>query len=160
MATDPSAPVSARDYAALTAGWTSLLGAVLFGARDRGEEPIKPIETIPLGVATFALAKLISKEKITAPERALFLDEHRNPKGTGLRYAVGDLLGCTRCVGMWAALGLTGLRVTRPREARVVTTLLGATAVNDFLQGCFTWTSARTNVAQVVEQRERESVPA
>jgi hypothetical protein len=160
MAIDPSAPVSPRDYVALTAGWTSLLGAVLVGARDRGEEPVKPAEAIPIGVATFALAKLISKEKVAAPERALFLDEDRRPKGTGLRYAIGDLLTCTRCTGMWAALGLTGLRVLRPREARVVTTLLGASAVNDFLQGCFTWTSARTNVAQVVEQRERETAGA
>lgn len=153
MATDSSAPVSARDYAALTAGWTSLLGAVLVGARDRGETPVHPSEAIPLGVATFALAKLVSKEKITAPERALFVDEQRGPKGTGLRYAIGDLLTCTRCTGMWAALGLTGLRVLRPREARVVTTLLGASAVNDFLQGCFTWTSARTNAATRAVER-------
>jgi hypothetical protein len=155
VATDPSAPVSTRDYAALTAGWASLLGAVLVGARDKGEEPVRSTEIVPLGVATFALAKLISKEKITAPERAVFVDEHARPKGSGLRYAAGELITCTRCTGLWAALGLTGLRVLRPREARVVTTLLGASAVNDFLQGCFSWTSARTNVAQAVEERAR-----
>ena len=47
----------------------------------------------------------------------------RRPKGTGVRYAVGELLTCTRCVGVWSALGLTALRVTRPREARVVNTV-------------------------------------
>lgn len=156
MPTPSDPPVSPRDYAALTAGWSTLLAAVLVGARDKGEEPVKSSEIVPLGIATFALAKLISKEKIAAPERALLVDELGRPKGTGVRYALGELVTCTRCTGTWAALGLTGLRVLRPREARVVTTLLGATAVNDFLQGCFSWTSARTNVAQSAAERARE----
>ena len=155
MSTDPDSPVSHRDYGLLTTGWLSVLGAVLVGSRDKGDEPVRPLETIPIGVATFAMAKLISKEKIAAPERALFIDDEQNPKGSGVRYAIGELVTCTRCTGLWCALGLTGLRVLRPRESRVVTTLLGASAVNDFLQGCFSWTSARTNVAQVVEERTR-----
>jgi hypothetical protein len=155
MATDPNAPVSPRDYGVLTTGWLSILGAILVGSRDHGEEPVRPVETIPLGVATFAMAKLISKEKIAAPERALFIDDEQRPKGSGVRYAIGELVTCTRCTGLWCALGLTGLRVLRPRESRVVNTLLGASAMNDFLQGCFSWTSARTNVAQVVEERAK-----
>lgn len=164
MPEPPQPPAATSDYAALSAGWAALLGAILVGARDRGEEPVRAMETVPIGVATFALAKLISKEKIAAPERAYFVEEgadgQRRPRGRGVRYVIGELLTCTRCTGMWAALGLTGLRVLRPREARVVNTLLGASAVNDFLQGCFTWTSARTNVAQVAEQREREEPPS
>ena len=67
------------------------------------------------------------------------------PKGTGLRYAVGELLTCTRCVGVWSALGLTALRVTRPREARVVNAVLGASAINDVAQAGFTWLCSRAN---------------
>ena len=48
----------------------------------------------------------------------------RRPKGRRLRYAVGELLTCTRCVGAWSSLALVGLRVTRPREATVVTPVL------------------------------------
>jgi hypothetical protein len=80
--------------------------------------------------------------------REPFVEEHpegRRPKGSGLRYAVGELLTCTRCVGVWSALGLTALRVTRPREARVVTTVLGASAINDVAQAGFTWLCARAN---------------
>ena len=44
---------------------------------------------------------------------------------------------------MWSALGLTALRVTRPREARVVNAVLGASAINDVAQAGFTWLCSR-----------------
>ena len=143
-------PVHSSDYAALSAGWGALLGALLVAARDKGDEPVSPAEMLPLGVAAFALAKLVSKEKVDAWVREPFVEEHpdgRRPKGTGMRYAVGEMLTCTRCVGVWSALGLTALRVTRPREARVVNVVLGASAVNDVLQSGFTWLCARANAA-------------
>ncbi|MCW2967503.1 MAG: hypothetical protein JWM71_1275 [Solirubrobacteraceae bacterium] len=49
----PTKPV---DYAALSAGYAALAGAVLLAARDHGDEPMHPAEMVPLGVATFALA--------------------------------------------------------------------------------------------------------
>jgi hypothetical protein len=145
--TDP-APVRPGDYAALSAGWGALLGAVLVAARDKGEEPVRQGEVLPLGIATFALSKLVAKEKVDAWVRVPFVEEHpdgRRPKGTGLRYAVGELLTCTRCVGVWSALGLTALRVARPREARVVNAVLGASAINDVAQAGFTWLCSRAN---------------
>jgi hypothetical protein len=141
-------PVSSADYAALSAGWAALLGALLVAARDEGEEPVQPIEVLPLGLASFALAKLVAKEKVDAWVREPFVEEHAGgpePKGSGLRYAVGELITCTRCVGVWSALGLTALRVTRPREARVITTVLGASAVNDAAQAAFTWLCGHAN---------------
>jgi Protein of unknown function (DUF1360) len=143
-------PVQSSDYAALGAGWGALLGAVLVAARDMGDEPVRAAEMLPLGIATFALAKLVSKEKVDAWVREPFVEEGphgRRPKGTGLRYAVGELITCSRCVGVWSALGLTALRVTRPREARVVNAVLGASAVNDVLQTAFTWLCGRANTA-------------
>ena len=141
-------PVSATDYAALSAGWGALLGAVLVAARDKGDEPVRSTEVLPLGLAAFALSKLVAKEKVDAWVREPFVEEHpegRRPKGTGVRYAVGEMLTCTRCVGVWSALGLTALRVTRPREARVVNTVLGASAINDVAQAGFTWLCSRAN---------------
>ena len=117
-------PTSPIDYAALSAGWGALMGALLIAARDKGDEPLHAAEVLPIGLATFAVAKLVAKEKVDAWVREPFVEEHANgettPKGTGLRYAVGELLTCTRCVGVWSAMGLVALRVTRPREARVV----------------------------------------
>lgn len=147
-----------RDYAALTAGYGALLGALLLASRDKGEEPVRPDESLSLGLATFALAKLVAKEKVDVWIREPFVDEYegvRKPKGTGLRHAVGELLTCTRCTGVWSALGLVALRVTRPRESRVVTALLGASAVNDFAQAGFTWAQARTNAEQAHASREQ-----
>jgi hypothetical protein len=141
-------PASSNDYAALSAGWAALLGAVLVAARDKGDEPVRPAEALPLGLATFALAKLVAKEKVDAWVREPFVEEHaggREPKGEGLRYAVGELITCTRCVGVWSALGLTALRVTRPREARVVNAVLGASAINDVAQAGFTWLCRKAN---------------
>ena len=149
--TDPR-PARPRDYATLSAGWGAALGTLLVAARDKGEEPVRPAEIIPLGVATFALSKLVAKEKVDAWVREPFVEERpdgeRRPRGRGMRYAVGELLTCTRCVGTWSALGLVALRVTRPREARVVSAVLGASAVNDFAQAGFNWVCARSNAAQ------------
>jgi Protein of unknown function (DUF1360) len=145
-------PARTRDYAALSAGWGAALGTVLLAARDKGDEPVRPAEVVPLGLATFALSKLVAKEKVDKWVRDPFVEERadgeRRPKGRGLRYAVGELLTCTRCVGTWSALGLVALRVTRPREARVVNAVLGASAVNDWTQAGFNWVCAKSNAAQ------------
>jgi hypothetical protein len=145
----PARPV---DYAALSAGWGAALATVLLASRDKGDEPVRPAEVVPLGVATFALSKLVAKEKVDRWVREPFVEERpdgeRRPKGRGLRYAVGELLTCTRCVGTWSALGLVALRVTRPREARVVSAVLGASALNDWAQTGFNWACAKSNAAQ------------
>jgi hypothetical protein len=141
-------PVRSTDYAALSAGWGAMLGAVLVAARDKGDEPVRAHEVLPLGLATFALSKLVAKEKVDAWVREPFVDEGadgREPKGSGLRYAVGELITCTRCVGAWSALALTALRVMRPREGRVVNAVLGASAVNDAAQAGFAWLCGRAN---------------
>jgi hypothetical protein len=143
-------PTKAVDYAALSAGYGTLLGAILLGAREQPDQLGR--EEIPaLALATFALAKLISKEKIDSWVREPFVEETpqgRRPKGSRMRYAVGELLTCTRCVGAWSSLGLVALRVTRPREAKVVTAVLATSALNDFLQTGFTWACARADAAQ------------
>jgi hypothetical protein len=160
----PGAPTRPRDYATLSAGWGAALGTLLLASRDKGEEPVRPAEILPLGIATFALAKLVAKEKVDSWVREPFVEERpdgeREPKGDGLRYAVGELLTCTRCVGTWSALGLVALRVTRPREARVVTAVLGASAVNDFAQAGFNWVCAKSNAAQAEASEAADAAEA
>jgi len=46
---------------------------------------------------------------------------------------------CTRCTGAWTALALVGLRLHAPATARTVTTVLAASAGNDFLHAGFSW---------------------
>jgi Protein of unknown function (DUF1360) len=153
-------PTKPIDYAALSAGYGALTGALLVATRARKDvEPIRPAELPVMGLATFALAKLVAKEKVDSWVREPFLEERpdgeRRPKGRRLRYAVGELLSCTRCVGSWSALGLVGLRMLRPREAQVVLPVLALAAANDWLQSGFTTLCAEANNAQ-----KRASQPA
>lgn len=104
-----------------------------------------------LAAATFTLSKLIVHEKVETWIRQPFVDEQpggRRPKGRRLRYAVGELMGCTRCTGAWCALGLVGLRLHAPQTARTVTTVLAASAGNDFPHTGFAWLCARASAPQ------------
>jgi Protein of unknown function (DUF1360) len=148
-------PTKPIDYAALTAGYGALLGALVVASRDRGASPVRQEELPVMGLATFALAKLVAKEKVDSWIREPFLEERvggdgveRRPKGRRMRYAVGELLSCTRCVGSWSALGVVGLRLLRPKEAQVVVPVLALAAANDWLQSGFTALCAQANVAQ------------
>ena len=147
METVAETPTEPVDYALLTATYSALLGTLVLAAREQGEEPLRPPEFVPLGVAAFALTKVVSREKIETWVREPFVEERptgRRPKGRRLRYAAGELLCCTRCLGAWSALGLTALRVTRPREARVVTTVLATSAINDWLFAGFSWLTSKS----------------
>jgi hypothetical protein len=154
-------PTKPIDYAALSAGYGALTGALLVAARSRDADAIRPGELPVMGLATFALAKLVAKEKVDSWVREPFLEERpdgqRRPKGKRMRYAVGELLSCTRCVGSWSALGLVGMRLLRPREAQVVLPMLALAAANDWLQTGFTTLCAEANVVQKRTQTPAEA---
>jgi hypothetical protein len=142
-------PTEAADYAAITALYGSLMAGVAYSAR--GREPIAPGELLPLSAATFALSKLIVHEKVETWLRAPFVDEStagKRPRGRRLRYAVGELLGCTRCMGAWTALGLVALRLHSPAAGRTATAVLAASAGNDVLQSAFTLLCERANAVR------------
>jgi hypothetical protein len=130
----------------------ALVATVLFSTRKQyARDPISGRELVPISVATFALSKVIAREKIGAWLREPFVEmDHgeRKPRGRGLRRVVGELVTCTRCVGTWSSLGLVGLRVTRPREGRVVATILAASALNDFMQAGFAALCSQANDAE------------
>ena len=131
-------PTEPADYAALSTVYGALLGLTALSAR--GREPVPSGEVPVLAAATFALSKLIVKEKAESWLRQPFVDEEGSsprPKGRRLRYAVGELLTCTRCTGAWSALGLVALRVHAPSTGRAVATVLAASAGNDLLQAGF-----------------------
>ena len=146
-------PTEPTDYAILTSLYGALLGATAVTAR--GREPV-PREELPvLAAASFALSKLIVKEKVESWIRDPFVDERpqgRRPKGRRLRYAVGELLTCTRCTGAWSALALVSLRLHAPATGRTVATVLAASAGNDMLHAAFSWLCARASTQERVAQ--------
>jgi len=142
-------PTEVADYAALSAVYGSLLAGLAYSARAR--EPIPVAELVPLSAATFALSKLIVHEKVETWLRVPFLDERadgRRPRGRRLRYAVGELLNCTRCTGAWGALGLVALRMHSPAAGRTATTVLAASAGSDVLHSAFSLLCARATAAK------------
>jgi hypothetical protein len=142
-------PTEPTDYAAISVLYGSLLAGVAYSAR--GREGIPPRELLPLSAATFALSKLIVHEKAETWLRQPFVEEGaegKRPRGRRLRYAVGELLNCTRCMGAWTALGLVALRLHSPAAGRTATTVLAASAGNDVLQTAFTLLCERANAAR------------
>src|SRR5829696_652120 len=141
-------------YGTINAVYLVLLAALVALWQHREEEAAIPRSELPtLGMATFALAKVVAREKIGTWMREPFVDEDaerkpRGPRGRGMRRAVGELLTCTRCVGAWAALWLVGLRVASPPAGRLAATVLATSGINDFLQAGFRLATEGANRAQ------------
>jgi hypothetical protein len=145
----PTQPV---DYAAINAVYGALMTTLVLTTRERArEEPISGRELIPIAAATFALSKVIAREKIGTWMREPFVDDpsgERRPRGRRLQRAVGELVTCTRCVGAWSALGIVGLRLASPESGRIVTSVLAASAANDWLQSGFKLLCASVNARE------------
>jgi hypothetical protein len=152
----PTEPV---DYAALNATWAALAAGLIAAST----EDAPPVHELPVfGLAVFSLTKALAKEKVGVWVREPLVHEGaegRPPKGTRLRYAAGELLTCTRCLGTWTSLGLVGLRVMRPREGRILTTVLASAAINDWLQAGFTATTAKANAETKLSEAPLEQWP-
>jgi hypothetical protein len=138
-----------HEYAALNAVFAALLAGVVVATRERAREsdPLTGRDLAVTGAATFALSKVIAKERIGVWVREPFVDEENGqaPRGGRFRRAVGELVTCTRCVGAWSALGLVGLRLTSPPAGRVVNDVLAVSAMNDWLQAGFKLLCAKTD---------------
>jgi uncharacterized protein DUF1360 len=137
------------DYAAINLVWVSLVAGLLAATRGRASrDPITNKELIPISAATFAVSKAVARERIGTWVREPFVDESegQEPKGRGLRRALGELVTCTRCVGTWSALAVVGLRVAHPEAGRTVTMILASSAANDFLLAGFKLLTEQTNL--------------
>ena len=142
-------PTEPTDYAAISLAFGSLLAALAAGAR--GKEPIERADLLPLSAAAFSLSRLIVHDKAESWLREPFVaevGEDKRPQGRRLRYAIGELMSCTRCMGAWSALALVGLRLHAPSTARTVNTVLAGSAGNDFLHAGFSWICARATTQE------------
>ena len=158
-AEDEGGPVEPIDYAKLNATYAILFAVVLAAAQHRREsdDHIAVRELVPLSAATFALSKVIAREKIGTWVREPFVEQDENgrrPRGSRLRAAVGELVTCTRCVGAWSALGVVGLRVVEPRTGRILANVLAASAANDWLQAGFKLLTSEVNQSEQRTARE------
>jgi len=130
------------EYASLNAVYAVALTGLLVATRNRDEDirAILGTELIPLTAASFAVSKMIARERIGSWVREPFVDDpmgRKRPRGGSVRRALGELVTCSRCVGAWTALGFVSLRLAHPRAGRTATTVFAVAGFNDFAQAGF-----------------------
>jgi hypothetical protein len=134
-----------REYAVLTAIFNAGLAGFLVTARRRGALPerISATDIAEIGVASHKLSRLIAKDRVTSFLRAPFrrLQGEGGPneleeetRGEGAQAAIGELVGCPYCLGLWVAGALAAGTVVAPRETRFVTGIFSALTIADFMQ--------------------------
>jgi hypothetical protein len=127
------------EYAALTAAFGAVLGGFLILAGRRLPERIAFGDMARIGLASYKMGRLVAKDEVTSWVRAPVTRDAETsvPKPRGVERALGELVTCPYCVGVWAASGLSYALVLYPRQTRLVTTIFGAQAVADFLNAAF-----------------------
>jgi hypothetical protein len=115
-----------------------------------------------LGIATFKLSRLISKEIVTTPIRAPFTtfvdytgqgEVKEEPRGDGATRTVGELLSCPFCLGAWVAALLAYGLVLSPPVTRFAASVLTTLCLSDFLQLGYTAACEGANLATQARQR-------
>ena len=123
----------------------AMAGAVAAAKRSGRDLPerVGAGDTVLIGTASYKLSRLISKKKVTSFVRAPFTELEgkggpaeleEKPRGSGVRRAVGELLVCPYCLGLWASGGFHVGLLFAPRATRFSASVLSAMAISDFLQ--------------------------
>jgi hypothetical protein len=133
-------------YAVLGGSFAAALGGSLLAARRAGRplpERVPVADVVLAGIATHKLSRLIAKDKVTAFMRAPFTrfqepaghgEVEEEPRGRGLRFAIGELLVCPYCLAQWIAGGFAVGYVYAPRLTRLVAGTWTAYAIADAVQ--------------------------
>lgn len=96
-----------------------------------------------LSVGTFKLSRLLAKDPVTSPLRMPFTtfsgtsgeaELAEEVRGTGPRKAIGELVTCPFCVGMWVATGFGAGIVLAPQATRLIASVFATLAASDVLQ--------------------------
>jgi hypothetical protein len=103
-----------------------------------------PGDLVLLSIGTYKLSRVIAKDRIMAFMRAPFTrlegesdrpgEVSEQPRGKGLRHAVGELLVCPYCLGQWVGTGLLATYLREPRLARTIAAAFTIVAGSDLLQ--------------------------
>jgi len=133
-------------YAGLSVVFNAGYAGALVAAKRSGRElpgDVSAKDVVLIGTASHKLSRLISKDKITAFLRAPFTEYEgrggpaeveERARGTGVRRAIGELLICPYCLGLWASGGFHVGLVYAPRATRLVASTFTALTISDFLQ--------------------------
>lgn len=133
-------------YGVLTLGFLGACGGFGEWIRRSGRElPEAPSagDLALIAVATQKASRLIAKDRVSSVVRAPFTRYEKDTtagevseqaRGTGLRRAIGELILCPYCLGMWIAAAFTGGLIVAPRPTRWVATVFSTLFGADMLQ--------------------------
>lgn len=107
------------------------------------------LDVLVLGLAVYRTANIVSNEPVTKPLRAPFVDEVpvegkvvEKPKPTGFRGALGLLIYCPSCTGVWIAAAVVYLYAFWPAQVFVVALFLALSAIERFGTALVGWLRA------------------
>jgi hypothetical protein len=144
-------------YAALMGALTTLAGA--FGAWFHASgrplpDEISARDLALLTVASHKAARLIARDRVTSAVRAPFTryqgdagagEVDEAARGTGLRRAIGELLVCPYCLGMWTSAAFTASLLVSPRFTRWFASVLAMFFGTELLQLAYARAEAWTD---------------
>jgi hypothetical protein len=136
-------------YAVLMGVFLSAAAAFSTWIRRSGRELPERVDARDLAlitVATHKASRLLAKDRVTSAVRAPFtqyeakggpaeVEEHA--RGSGLRRAIGELLICPYCLGMWIATAFVAGLTVAPRPTRWVASVLTTHFGSDVLQAAY-----------------------
>lgn len=133
-------------YLTFMSVFATLVATALAIAERQGRELPARVgagEVLLVGTASHKLSRLLAKDKVTSPLRAPFTElegkggpaelEERS-RGTGVRKAIGELLICPYCLGLWVVAAFSVGLLFAPRVTRFVASLFAALTISDFFQ--------------------------
>jgi Protein of unknown function (DUF1360) len=133
-------------YATFATVFHAAIAAAVAAAKQSGRElphHVEASDIVLIGTASSKLSRLISKKKVTAFVRAPFTELEgkggpaeleEKPRGSGLQRALGELLVCPYCLGLWASGAFHAGLLFAPRTTRFSASVLSAMTISDFLQ--------------------------
>jgi hypothetical protein len=150
-----------ESYAAIMGTFASGLALAGLVSRVKGRDPQcqTALDLVVLSGATFKAARTLARDEVTSFLRQPFVrgqahsGEDEEPVEGGMPQAIGELVTCTRCVGTWAAAGLTATQIIAPRFGRLLTWSLAAAGANDVLLAGF---NALTGKANEIDRRSSD----
>ncbi|HEX7298029.1 MAG TPA: DUF1360 domain-containing protein [Solirubrobacteraceae bacterium] len=133
-------------YAVLMGLFASVAMAFSAWFRASGRELPQRMDARDLAlvtVATHKASRLLTKDRVTSTVRAPFtrFEDDAGPgevseaaRGRGLRRAVGELIVCPYCVGLWISSAFAAGLLVAPRPTRWLAAVLSALFGADLLQ--------------------------
>jgi hypothetical protein len=133
-------------HAILLGTFATLAGGFSVWFRRSGRHLPERIDGRDLALVTVAshkASRLIAKDRVTSVIRAPFAEYEgpagpaevsEHPRGRGLRRAIGELLVCPYCMGMWTSAAMTAGLLVAPRFTRWTCSVLASFFGSDMLQ--------------------------